>query len=271
MFNFNKYKVTPQFNGYCILPEGWRVLSEKERKLEFEKFRKNYHIKKKLKEKIKHQKLIESSKRYLEKEKDEKWIFELAIENLEKKNNIIERLNQDIEDYKKIIFQKNEIINLNSQNNKPVQSFSKIDLENKQLKKELQNQINKNSQMENEFKDFLISQFSLDTKLKTKELTFIFELIKEKNKIENYNKPTSQFIDKTPNKENKNNSDRCICGAIKSIYAKGCNNCKLKADRIRKRFGISMENAWKEVWKDYENKDDFSQLTEMGELYDNSG
>jgi hypothetical protein len=32
-----------------------------------------------------------------------------------------------------------------------------------------------------------------------------------------------------------------------------------------------MENAWKEVWKDYENKDDFSQLTEMGELYDNSG
>ena len=36
----------------------------------------------------------------------------------------------------------------------------------------------------------------------------------------------------------------------KSYGSKGCENCRVIAERYRKRHGISMEEAWKLVWKE---------------------
>ncbi len=45
-------------------------------------------------------------------------------------------------------------------------------------------------------------------------------------------------------------SEMCICGKPKFYGSKGCSNCKKQVDKIRKRHGISMEEAWKKLGED---------------------
>ncbi len=47
------------------------------------------------------------------------------------------------------------------------------------------------------------------------------------------------------------NSNQCLCGSEKQGNSKGCPDCRKKADAIRNRLDISMQEAWIQVWESY--------------------
>jgi len=134
------------------------------------------------------------------------------------------------------------------------------------LKKELEKTKEQNISLQdyaNQFKDYLISDhlhsdMGMFDKESLKNILYLVELrkkdkrLQEKQNEEKLNKQSSETKREIPKDFiSYKESYECLCGNQKVRGSKGCSDCRLKADAIRKRDGIPMEEAWREVWNSY--------------------
>lgn len=179
------------------------------------------------------------------------FFLQAKLRESETKNNLLTRDNESLKKENstlKAVKEEFEALKINSK--------EKIDNVNKELSETRKQIIEKNKVLESleiRFKNILgkvldLSEQEIQEK-SIKDLEQIFGYI-ETHKIKT-KKKESEDVEEPFNEEAYLENNLCLCGSEKQGNSKGCPKCRTEADRLRKKFGISMEEAWVELWKSY--------------------
>jgi len=199
---------------------------------------------------------------------NEKIIAGLKDDKLKHNQNIrrISELQTENEDLKNQL--NVEILNKNS----GYEELNKLKQQYVELQDKHNSEKSKSENLESNFKEFVIKKFlSGKEKYRKKELSYLLDLIED---LKEENSKSNSFVQGTSSKgggvdspisspsldssgypvnpfsEEYIKQEICVCGNDKSYGSKGCEDCRVIAERYRKRHGISMEDGWKMVWKE---------------------
>ncbi|HRZ85985.1 MAG TPA: hypothetical protein P5277_04385 [Candidatus Paceibacterota bacterium] len=176
-------------------------------------------------------------------------------------------LNQDIENLKEIRMHESKKLRedyeykfnlISSDNERLIRENKEKDIEIASLKCKFLSEEEKYKDLEEEFKDFILVEYFKgvnDESLKDEELSMLLRMVKvyKKGELKSIEKEEHGNIMDNLFSEEYVKSETCYCGATKSYGSRSCEGCRVKADRYRKRYGINMFEAWKNIWKNIGN------------------